>query len=87
MTHLWYFSTVKIILIILCRRFGASLGNTYGSGTGPIWLDDLQCSGSETSLDNCTHGGWGVHNCGHGEDVSIRCDNGTCIFEHLNFAR
>jgi len=49
----------------------------YGSGTGQIWLDDLQCTGSETSFVNCTHNGWGVHDCNHYYDVSILCGNGT----------
>ena len=55
-------------------RSGAHISNQYGGGgTGQIWLEDLQCSGSELSFDNCTHRGWGVHNCGHGEDVAIIC--------------
>jgi len=29
------------------------------------------------SLENCTHDGWGVHNCAHYKDVSILCGNGT----------
>ena len=53
------------------------ISNAYGSGSGLIWLDDLQCTGDEMSLDNCTHRGWRVNNCDHGEDVSVRCGNGT----------
>jgi len=49
------------------------LDNKYGPGRGPIWLDDIQCTGSETSIADCQHGGWRVHNCWHGEDVSISC--------------
>jgi len=61
----------------MCRRTGAYSGNTYGSGTGQIWLDDLECTGNEMSLINCTHRGWGVSNCDHSEDVSIVCGDGT----------
>jgi len=57
------------------------IGNTYGSGTGPIWLDNVHCSGNETSLINCAHNGLGVHNCGHGEDVSILCGDGGTLHE------
>ena len=54
------------------------LRNLYGSGTGQIWLDNVQCTGSETSLGDCPRHAWGVHNCGHAEDVSILCgDVGT----------
>jgi len=59
------------------------IGNTYGSGAGPIWLDDLQCTGSEESFDDCTHRGWGVHNCHHYEDVSILCADGGMLQESV----
>ena len=49
------------------------LGNRYGSGTGPIWLSNLRCSGSETSVLQCGYSGWRVTSCSHSEDVSISC--------------
>ena len=55
------------------RRSGQEIGNAYGPGVNPIWLDNLGCSGSENALEDCNHAGWGVHNCGHHEDVSIEC--------------
>jgi len=60
-----------------CRTSGLFLEKAfqYGTGSGPIWLDDLKCYGfgSDVRLANCRHNGWGVHNCCHQEDVSIRC--------------
>ena len=56
-----------------CRRNGRDLGNRYRPGSGPIWLDDLRCTGSESRLSSCRHNGWGRHNCRHREDVSISC--------------
>jgi len=53
-----------------------SLANSYGSGSGEILLDDLQCTGDETSLSECGHRDWGVTDCTHKEDVSINCSNG-----------
>ena len=52
---------------------GTDIGNRYGPGTGPIWLDNLRCTGRESGLFYCPHGGWGVHNCRHTEDVSVSC--------------
>jgi len=49
------------------------MNNRYGPGSGPIWLDSVQCTGSETSIADCQHDNWGDHNCVHSEDVSIAC--------------
>jgi len=59
------------------RGSGLTIGNTYGSGTGQIWLNNSQCSGNETSFINCVYDGWEVHNCSHDKDVSIICGDGT----------
>ena len=42
-------------------------------GLVQIWLDDLDCSGSESTLLQCSHRRLGSHNCDHSEDVSVRC--------------
>ncbi|XP_071956195.1 scavenger receptor cysteine-rich domain-containing protein DMBT1-like [Antedon mediterranea] len=47
----------------------------FGQGTGPIMLDDVQCSGSETSITDCPNNGMRVHNCEHSEDASVICVN------------
>jgi len=55
------------------RRSGRFIGNRYGAGSGRIWLDDVQCRGTETNIGDCRHRDWGIHDCGHGEDVSVSC--------------
>ena len=57
------------------RFIGQTSSNRYQPATGPIWLDNVQCNGSETFIGDCAHNGWGSHDCSHKEDVSITCIN------------
>ena len=57
----------------VCSGGKARISAHYGQGSGNILLDDVGCSGFETSILNCTHSGIGVHNCNHGEDAGVEC--------------
>ncbi|KAL9969311.1 hypothetical protein ACROYT_G021510 [Oculina patagonica] len=64
---------------VVCRQLGfsrataAPRGAKYGQGSGTIWMDEVNCQGSEASLLDCTHNGWGRENCGHSEDAGVEC--------------
>ena len=45
----------------------------FGSGTGPILLDDVGCSGSETNLTDCPRNSFISCYYGHSEDAGVRC--------------
>ena len=48
----------------------------FTNGVGQIWLDNVQCSGTEARLVDCTHPPFGQHNCNHVEDAGVRCITG-----------
>ena len=65
---------------VVCRQLGFSADNAiafgngyFGQGNGTIWLDDVQCVGTESYLYQCPAAELGDHNCAHFEDVGIRC--------------
>ncbi|CAC5410844.1 HMCN [Mytilus coruscus] len=63
--------------IVACRQLGYRTPTptvyTSGGGTDPVWLDDMGCDGTERRIADCRHPGWGTENCGHNEDVGVRC--------------
>ena len=73
---------------VVCRQlgFGAAVAATdsaiFGKGSGQNLLKYLSCLGTELSIEDCSHDGWGVEDCSHGEDAGVRCaaSNGNFIY-------
>jgi len=72
---------------VACRqagysRFGAVVHANafFGQGTGPILLDDLRCTGTETRLVDCPSNGIGIstHCNGHADDAGVQCQPLIC---------
>ena len=55
----------------------------FGQTSGEIWLDNVDCRTGEVWLANCTHRGWGVEDCHHGQDVGVVC-NGTNVNHYIH---
>ncbi|KAK3589457.1 hypothetical protein CHS0354_030578 [Potamilus streckersoni] len=70
---------------VVCRMLGYNMGGVangeakFGEGSGPIHLDNLECSGNEQSLVNCQYLQPGVVNCEHDEDVGVTCFTGENV--------
>ena len=52
----------------------------FGAGTGPIYLDDVQCTSSASQLLECSSNPILSHNCLHSADAGVGCEGmGVCI--------
>ncbi|KAG2438381.1 hypothetical protein HYH02_010836 [Chlamydomonas schloesseri] len=71
---------------VVCRQLGFDGGYAEWGGAfapalewQPIWMNRLECNGSEAGLADCPRwgglGSWGNHTCSHWEDAGVTCFN------------
>ena len=63
----------KCFTYLLKFEGAVSLQSGFINGAGRIWLDNVNCGGTERGLINCPANPLGTHNCGHSEDAGVRC--------------
>ncbi|XP_024858749.1 scavenger receptor cysteine-rich type 1 protein M130-like [Kryptolebias marmoratus] len=65
---------------VVCRNLGCEFEDTpptpahFEPGAGQIWIGEVECSGSESQLTDCSHSGFGNNICDHSQDVGVICD-------------
>ena len=70
----------KYISISFCICTGGrAYSNAYfGAGSGPIFLEDVQCSSSFNELLQCSSRRILSHNCLHSDDAGVGCEGKIC---------
>jgi deleted-in-malignant-brain-tumors protein 1 len=67
---------------VVCRQLNFTGANAvmqfslYGGGSGPVLLDNIECTGNESYIRECSHLGWNVYHswCDtHYYDAGVDC--------------
>lgn len=80
-----YYSNLSVNYIIIT---GSSVtttttASTFGLGSGPVFLSDVHCTGSEAILLDCRHTVIALGSyCTHNRDVGVRCEGELKIKSH-----
>ena len=56
----------------------------FGSGAGPVYFDNVDCSGSESNLTDCSHSSF--ISCNNGQGAGVRCQ-GRVMFTCENIQK
>lgn len=72
---------------VVCRQLGCGEAvdalhhSQFGSGSKlnlSIWMDDVSCKGSESTLKNCRSATFGEYDCDHDREAGVVC-SGTYV--------
>ena len=78
-------------LLIGIYIIGASVTTTttasvFGPGSGPVFLADIHCTGSEATLLHCPHSEILLGSyCTHNRDVGVRCEGELMFYPSHNY--
>ena len=69
------------LTIAMCMSAGVVPFNAahFGAGIGPIYLDNVECSGSESRLIDCLYSSFVSCSRGHSEDAGVRCQGNISV--------
>lgn len=64
---------------VVCKQLGcgsvvsAVQNERFVLGSGPIWMDEVHCRGTESALSDCTQTEWCEQYCTHSDDAGVTC--------------
>lgn len=62
-----------MLLAHIAQENGVVLNSGFTTGDGNIWLDEVNCIGTEARLIDCPARPLGQHDCFHDEDAGVEC--------------
>uniref|UniRef100_A0A663F0B6 SRCR domain-containing protein n=1 Tax=Aquila chrysaetos chrysaetos TaxID=223781 RepID=A0A663F0B6_AQUCH len=74
---------------VACRQLGCGPAVSalheaaFGMGTGPIWLEQVECRGTEPSLQDCWARPGDSGACRHKEDAAVNCSGEWQVWDPL----
>ena len=74
--RLFYIQVIIVpyrVCVVLLLDAVAFINAHFGAGIGPIHLDNVACSGSESNLTDCPHSSTISCTNGHSQDAGVRC--------------
>ena len=69
----WHTCTIYCYSVLFFCAGAVALTTGFTNGAGQIWLDNVQCRGTETRLIDCPANPLGNNDCSHIEDAGVRC--------------
>ena len=77
--------SVNDYLQLMCLYIGGRAYSSayFGAGSGPIYLDDVQCTSSASQLLECPSRPILSHNCLHSADAGVGCDGKKTVSNSL----
>ena len=69
------FGDVDFFLLFSSTVVTAHSRAFFGQGRGPIFLDDLRCTGQEPNISSCRARRHSLIYCSHSEDAGVTCSS------------
>lgn len=77
------------LAIVVCRQLGyretvaLKTNASFGSGSGPVWLEPSCYAGINSTVVDCIHAGWGETDCDHSQDVGVVCSGEPIYYNYI----